>query len=84
MIKVKFRVRGVGRTFTSDNYSKAWVVVTGLTFEECEETAKRAFSMTHDIDYYSISLTYAYFLEDAEVEPKVLEIGGVSLEGIVR
>ena len=77
MITVKLRVTGhawwdhdvsnVAPTF-------AWVIVKGETFEECEEAAKRAFSIEHEIDYYSISVTFAFLLKDDEPKATVLNL----------
>jgi hypothetical protein len=71
MITVKLRVKGKTRF---DYTVLAWVIVEGETLEECEEAAKRAFSIGHEIDYYSISVTFAFLLKDNEPKATVLNL----------
>jgi hypothetical protein len=74
MITVKLRVKGR----TPFDYSAfAWVIVEGETLEECEEAAKRAFSIGHEIDYYSISVTFAFLLKDDEPKTTVLKLSEI-------
>ena len=71
MITVKLRVKGLDR----DEFETfAWAIVEGETFEECEQAAKRAFSIEHEVDYYSISVTFAFLLKDDEPKATVLKL----------
>ncbi len=78
MITVKLRVKGHtwSDCATTPPYrlTYAWVIVEGETFEECEEAAKKAFSIEHEIDYYSISVTFAFLLKDDEPKATVLNL----------
>ena len=66
MVEVKFKLRGQYPTFlkksATDETFRCEIAVEAETFELCLEIAKRHFSMTEKIDYYSINVCSAVFL----------------------